>query len=210
MKSCRVPAALVMCILLIASSTASAGLANDDFDTSLFRFVNKDLKCKSLDPTMKWASFLADPETVLCIPLTLYITGGNQQQQTALVMASALMRSMLTTGLIKNIVARPRPGLCLSNVNFNGKILCDTKSFPSGHTVASFTIATILADEYPEHSIPLYLLATTIGISRIYNGMHFPSDVIIGAIIGYMFAKDALINKEHIISSSIVQYTFSF
>lgn len=201
---------LAICIVFVTSSITSAGLVDNSLDTSLFRLVNKDLKGNALDSGMRWASRLADPPTVVCIPLALHITGNIQQQQVALVMASALTRSMLTTELIKNIVARPRPGLCLSSVNFNGKILCDTKSFPSGHTVASFTIATILAHEYPEYSVPLYLLATTVGISRIYNGMHFPSDVIVGAIMGYAFAEDALINREQIISGNIIQYVFSF
>jgi undecaprenyl-diphosphatase len=201
---------LVVCIVFVTSSIASAGLVDNSLDTSLFRLVNKDLKGNALDSGMRWASRLANPPTVACIPLALYITGNQRQQQTALVMASALMRSMLATELIKNTVARPRPGLNLSDVNFNGAILRDTKSFPSGHTVASFTIATILANEYPDHSIPLYLLATTVGVSRIYNGMHFPSDVIVGAIIGYMFARDALENKEQITAGNIIQYTFSF
>jgi undecaprenyl-diphosphatase len=57
-------------------------------------------------------------------------------------------------------------------------------SFPSGHTSSSFACATVLAAAVPKAGPALYLLALAIGFSRIYDGVHWPLDVVGGAIIG--------------------------
>jgi undecaprenyl-diphosphatase len=60
----------------------------------------------------------------------------------------------------------------------------DPFSFPSGHTITAFAIAFSVGFFYPEMLAPLLLAATTIAVSRIALGMHFVSDVLIGAAIG--------------------------
>ena len=57
-------------------------------------------------------------------------------------------------------------------------------SFPSGHTTVSFAVAYVLSKRYPYLSIPLYSIALMVGLSRIYLGSHYPSDVVAGAIVG--------------------------
>ena len=57
-------------------------------------------------------------------------------------------------------------------------------SFPSGHTTSSFACATVLAAVVPKASPGLFLLALAIGFSRIYVGVHWPLDVVGGAVIG--------------------------
>lgn len=61
-------------------------------------------------------------------------------------------------------------------------------SFPSGHTATSFAAATVLSAAAPRWRVPFFLLATLIGFSRIYNGMHYPTDVLAGAVIGVLTA----------------------
>jgi undecaprenyl-diphosphatase len=64
----------------------------------------------------------------------------------------------------------------------------NTHSFPSGHTATSFAAATVLSFYAPRWRVPFFLLATLIGISRIYNGMHYPTDVLAGALLGVLTA----------------------
>jgi undecaprenyl-diphosphatase len=61
-------------------------------------------------------------------------------------------------------------------------------SFPSGHTATSFAAATVLSFYAPRWRVPFFLLATLIGLSRIYNGMHYPTDVLAGALLGVLVA----------------------
>ena len=57
-------------------------------------------------------------------------------------------------------------------------------SFPSGHATTSFACATVLAGAAPRFRVPLYVLAAAIAWSRVYNGVHWPLDVLAGAALG--------------------------
>lgn len=63
-----------------------------------------------------------------------------------------------------------------------------THSFPSGHSATSFACAVVLASLAPQLRVPLYALAVLIAISRLYNGDHFPLDVLAGAALGSIVA----------------------
>jgi undecaprenyl-diphosphatase len=67
-----------------------------------------------------------------------------------------------------------------------------THSFPSGHTATSFACATVLAALAPRLRVPFVVLATLIALSRLYNGDHFPLDVIAGAILGILVGVTVL------------------
>jgi undecaprenyl-diphosphatase len=61
-----------------------------------------------------------------------------------------------------------------------------THSFPSGHSATSFACATVLSHCVPRLRVPFFVLATLIAVSRIYNGMHYPTDVLAGAVLGVL------------------------
>ena len=63
-----------------------------------------------------------------------------------------------------------------------------TYSFPSGHATVSFACATILTFAIPRLVVPLYALAALVAFSRVYVGVHYPSDVVVGAVLGILIA----------------------
>jgi undecaprenyl-diphosphatase len=63
-----------------------------------------------------------------------------------------------------------------------------THSFPSGHTATSFACATVLSAFAPRRRVPFFVLAALIGFSRVYNAMHYPTDVLAGAVLGVLTA----------------------
>jgi undecaprenyl-diphosphatase len=72
-------------------------------------------------------------------------------------------------------------------------------SFPSGHTMVTFTVAATLAFYYPRMAIILYPLAALVGLSRVYLGSHYPSDVVAGAFLGigftYLLTRNIIVER---------------
>lgn len=83
---------------------------------------------------------------------------------------------------IKNIVNRPRP--FLSDESLIPLIRPGESSFPSGHAASSFAAATSLFLYRKKAGLPAYLLAGAIAFSRLYIGVHYPTDVLAGMVIG--------------------------
>ena len=92
---------------------------------------------------------------------------------------------------LKNLVRRNRPFNKLNS--FKSHIAPSDKfSMPSGHTAAAFVFATVVAYFYPQFSILAYSWAVCIGFSRVFLGVHFPGDIIAGALLGYASAQFAI------------------
>jgi undecaprenyl-diphosphatase len=85
--------------------------------------------------------------------------------------------------LLKNSIKRRRPNDVITEfVAF--LIPSDKFSFPSGHTAGAFVMATLVSFYYPTFALLAYTLASVIGFSRVLLGVHFPSDILAGALLG--------------------------
>lgn len=86
---------------------------------------------------------------------------------------------------LKYTVNRPRPYVTYPDI-FRHETHAGPKSFPSSHTSSAFTLATSVTLCYPKWYViaPMYLWAFTIGYSRMHLGVHYPTDVLVGALIG--------------------------
>lgn len=130
------------------------------------------------------------------IYLTGLFTKDEHAQEVGIRTAEATVDSVILYGAMKAIFQRQRPYSGVGEGNFfagnwtNG-------SFPSGHAMFTWTIASSVAHQY--HSIPLdiamYGLASTVSVTRVTAGQHFPSDVFVGSILGYLIG-DYVAHKE--------------
>ncbi len=111
-----------------------------------------------------------------------------------LVAATALTMSLLNT-VVKYAVQRDRPPTVILDPEPLMEVPT-TSSFPSGHTSTSFACALVISSLAPRLTVPVFVLAALIGFSRIYVGVHYPLDVVAGAIFGLLVAKALLLLRE--------------
>ena len=104
-----------------------------------------------------------------------------------------LLGLILGNGVMKNLFARPRPYHLDPTLSFRllWSEMSTDFSFPSGHTLASFEAATSIFLYYKKWGIATLSFAALIGISRIFLLVHYPSDVLAGALFGILFAVGA-------------------
>lgn len=97
--------------------------------------------------------------------------------------------------VLKNWIKRDRPAM---KIDFYEAWITpsDQFSFPSGHTAAAFLFACLVANFYPAFALPLYLWASLIGVSRVLLGVHYPSDIAAGAVLGTGCALLALYGQS--------------
>lgn len=108
-----------------------------------------------------------------------------QTRRIGVLALAALLGSVLIDNVIlKNVIARTRPYETIAGLTSLVGAQKDY-SFPSGHTGSSFAAAVVLFRGLPKkYGIPALVLAFLIGLSRLYVGVHYPTDVVCGALIG--------------------------
>ena len=115
-------------------------------------------------------------------------------------MLLALLMGLLAGNLIlKPWVARPRPFLTYTDIA--ALLHPGGFSFPSGHTVSSFCAATTCFGYFRRAGIGCYVLAALIGFSRLYLGVHYPTDVLCGAVLGILLGAAAVWLIERVCDS---------
>jgi undecaprenyl-diphosphatase len=142
-----------------------------------------------LDRVLPWLTHLGSYIAVLLFILVSWILIRQRNIFLRLLLLFGIQSGIFQG--IKFLVHRKRPFLFLemaSKISKGpGEIL--DPSFPSGHAVYAFMMATILAYWFPRYRIIFFIVAGFIGWTRIYLGLHYPTDVIAGALIGYGITK---------------------
>ncbi len=132
-------------------------------------------KINFFDFTMPLVQRMGDPKVYLAVCAMLCGFGNERMFETGKLASAGFAETGVLVYALKTIVGRSRPNNSL-----------EKDSFPSGHSAFAFTIATITGKQYPFLRIPLYIAATGTSFARVYLGRHYPSDVIVGCLIGVL------------------------
>lgn len=165
-------------------------------DEALFLAINHDFGGPLTDAIMTLATAMGGPDVVIAFGL-LFILMWESKKKKARMIAFILMMTVAGAGLFlaKDYFDRDRP-----LKRFKPEIASDavsvrapyhhlySRSFPSGHSQAAFTVATFFALYYRRYRLLLFMAASMVALSRVFLGVHYPADIVIGAGYGAMIA----------------------
>ncbi|MDA8229292.1 MAG: phosphatase PAP2 family protein [Desulfitobacterium hafniense] len=152
-------------------------------DITTFFILNRSWKCPVTDFLMPIITNFGGAIWSIALSLILLVSKNSFWHKSGVQLATSLLISHLVVQLCKRFLPRRRPYQALQNV-YTGPKLYQDASFPSGHSTAAFCIATVFSTILPALSILFFLLALLVAVSRVYLGMHYPSDITVGAILG--------------------------
>ena len=157
------------------------------FERRLFTRIFRQGERRAVIPLARALSRSGDVYLYLMVPLLLWLLDvpslGNFL--TLLLVAFAIERTLYRS--VKNTLKRPRPPNAIPG--FNSLIVASDKfSFPSGHSSGAFLLATALVVVYGGPVLAIYLWAAGVALSRVLLGVHFPGDILAGALMGSSIA----------------------
>ncbi len=150
---------------------------------------------------------------IAAAPVSFYLAGLARQgihkdsyaAQTALLAGEAIASAEIVAAAMKAVDRRLRPGLVGPGGDYSdtwfrvGPGAATSGSFPSAHTTAAFSVATVFAERYrSQRWAPwvAYGLAGLIGFSRVSGQAHFPSDVFMGAVLGFSISRFVVLDRS--------------
>ncbi len=153
-------------------------------EDGILLFIQDSVRCSALTPFFVFVTRLGD-RGFIWIMISLLLLLSPKTRKTGCMGLLALLLSLLVNNLfLKNLVERSRPFDVIQALTplIPGP---HDFSFPSGHTASSFAAAGVFFRRLPKRlGAPVIILAALIAVSRLYVGVHYPSDVLFGMLSG--------------------------
>ncbi len=165
-------------------------------DGNILLFIQDNLRVDFLTPIMKAITLLGSFKGIFWIMICIALLVISRTRRAGVAASIALAFSgIISNAIIKNLVDRTRPYVAIDGLEPLGKIPTDP-SFPSGHASAAFAVSVALCIALPwimekkkAHLIGVLfiVLSSLISFTRLYLGVHYPSDVLAGIILGIIY-----------------------
>lgn len=157
-------------------------------EDDILLYIQNHLRNENLDRIMKFITALGD-KGIMWGSAAVLLAATEKHKKTGIKLGAALgIGAAITNLATKNAVRRPRPFDVIEGLQTLIPPPADW-SFPSGHTTSSIACGTLLLMHMPEKiGIPAFITGVLISLSRIYVGVHYPSDVLAGAAAGVIAA----------------------
>lgn len=152
------------------------------FDIVTFLWANVEHRCQ-YRRTVRAVSRSADGPLYVLLGFFLVLVDGERGFEFFTLTLTAYCLEVTLYLFFKNIIKRDRPSVGIQY--YDAWIVPSDKfSFPSGHAAAAFVFAFMIANFYPDLSVLAFMWAVLVGVSRVLQGVHYPTDILAGAALG--------------------------
>lgn len=153
------------------------------FDVGIIELIQNNLHSPIINKVMIFITGLGDSGAIWILIGLAFLINKEYRKIGFMILVALALGSILGEGIIKNIIQRDRPFISMEGIDMLIKAPT-SYSFPSGHTTSSFAAAGVILINFKNKSIYAFILAGLIAFSRIYLGVHFPTDIIAGIVLG--------------------------
>ena len=168
-----------------------------ELDGGILLWIQEYLRNPVLTPIVKVITTLGNGGAIWILLALLILMLPKTRKAGCMMMAALLGTLLINNILLKNLVARTRPYEVIEGLTYLVRRPSEY-SFPSGHAGSSFAAACVMLRRLPKrYGIPAFVLAILIALSRLYVGVHYPSDVLFGVISGVLisYAAEAVVER---------------
>ena len=153
-------------------------------EADILLWIQNNIRNDVLTPIFKFITTLGNAGVIWIVLSVGLLIPKKTRRVGVLALVSLLFSALIDNVILKNVVARTRPYVVIEGLTSLVGAQKDY-SFPSGHTGSAFAAAGVMFRGLPKKfGIPILVFACLMGLSRLYVGVHYPSDVLGGALIG--------------------------
>lgn len=175
-----------------------------NFDSAALLFIQENLRSDFLTPVMTFITRLGDAGFIWIL-LGIVLLFPPKTRRGGFDMIICLAAAFVLTDIVlKDLIGRIRPYEVIEGLKL--LVAPETSfSFPSGHTSASFACATALTLSFGKKGAWSFVLAALIALSRLYVGVHYPTDVLGGIVVGTLAAVGAYYLLKRFVKTDFVR-----